>query len=414
MLLDQLPPVPFGPNYNLEFTGECLALAYLAGYNDQAIQPRVLTSLKNAYAMDDIVLRAFVPGGRPGYAITKWVNENRQSVTVSIEGLRVWSQLRNWWSGFGSQSFLSGRGVAFAQFYNFAVAIRDELLATTDFNTLWNAPGSTFTFTGHSMGAAVAEILAELMKVNNPRRVIKLVKFGSPRVGDANYVRSLSRGVFRESWYYGRDPVDILPYYSPSSFSMSTTNTMVGFTWYAQDSNATRIDPTGHYLDPFHVGGAVQSGQYLRSFGLPVNVNSPWFDHTIKAYRFGFMVYNNWYNGLGLWRFRYLEFNDENQWGLQFNNQSAFTDLMQALVTPQPDPVRVDCPEWTALRDGNGNASLRDRPRLPIQSFDEPQWGAQNDGSWGDPVQPEVAPVSAIVAPAPRVFSRVTPGRRRG
>lgn len=414
MIAEQLPPVEFTPNYNLEFTGECLALCYLAHYNDVVLQPRVETSLKRAYAMDDIRLRAYVSGGRPGYAIVRWDNDDAKRITIAIEGMRTFNQIRSLWNGYSATNYAPTDGVVYNSFQTFAQTIRDELLADPNFYTFWGRPGYTFTFTGFSLGAAVAELLGDYMKANNPRPVVKVVKFASPRVGDRRHVARLNRSVFRENWYFGRDPVDILPYVTPNANLLEVAIGWRMGVWFAQDPDATRIDNRGHYLDPFHVGGAVQSASYLREFTRPYDQSSAWYDHSQKSYRHAFMVYAEWYNSLAKWRFRYLEFNDENQWGLQFNNQATYTAAMEQLVSPQPDPVNVDCPQWTQLRDGGADAAKNDRPRLPIQNFDRVSNGTAIGGTWGDPEQPEVAPVSSILARPPAVFSRVTPGRRRG
>lgn len=413
MLADQLPAIPFSPDYNLEFTSECMALTYLAGYNDQAIQPRVMTSFQRAYAMTNILMRPFVPDGAPGYCIAIWNDESVQRVTVAIEGTRSDAQLRRFWGGYQATQVTAPNQWVFEPFEAHAATIFAALLADPVFAGVLAQNGYVFTFTGHSLGAAVAERLAAKLKAYRPAKVIKCVKFGSPRVGNRSYVRNLSQNIWRENWYYNRDPVDVLPYFTLSSDSNFLNLVGASGTWYAQDGNATRIDPRGYYLDPFHAGGAIQAAQYLRSFGQPRTIDNAWYDHLAKSYRYGFLAYTNWYNSLAKWRFRYLEFNDENGWGINFNNQGTWTDAMQALISPDPDPVDVDCPQFSRIRIEQPAGEWGDQPRIPLQNFDAESGGTAIGGDWGDPAQPEVAPIRAIVAPPPRIFSRRTPGRRR-
>lgn len=71
------------------------------------------------------------------------------------------------------------------QYYDAAVAIRDALLGLGDgFYHL-----KPMVLVGHSYGGAIANVLARLLKLNDPTHVGQRVvmSFGCPRVGDANF-----------------------------------------------------------------------------------------------------------------------------------------------------------------------------------------------------------------------------------
>jgi hypothetical protein len=72
--------------------------------------------------------------------------------------------------------------------------------------TITNNPGK-FYVTGHSLGAAMATIAASRLQ----ERVISLVTFGSPRVGDADFVKNVNIEHYRVQ--NNNDAVTKVPFY---------------------------------------------------------------------------------------------------------------------------------------------------------------------------------------------------------
>ena len=112
------------------------------------------------------------------------------------------------------------------------------------------------------------------------------------------------------------------------------------------------------------------------------------------------------------YRFRYLEFNDENQWGLQFSFGQGILDAMKQLIAPQPDPV-----EWLLsgeeldLADQNASFFYGAAAGGEDQGV---EGGAEDDFAYGPVVQEPVRPaVAEMRAPPPRTFYAPAHGRRR-
>ncbi|KAJ3142061.1 hypothetical protein HK101_003316 [Irineochytrium annulatum] len=106
-------------------------------------------------------------------------------------------------------------------FQNTWSAVRSQTLAALE--TLHAAhPTYSLTFTGHSLGAAVATLAAiDLVSTNSyPASSITLITQGEPRIGNAAfgaYVRSFPfAGVYRGVHYN-----DIVPHLPPESFGFS-------------------------------------------------------------------------------------------------------------------------------------------------------------------------------------------------
>lgn len=67
---------------------------------------------------------------------------------------------------------------------------------------------------GHSLGGAVATLVADWVKANRPGTTPYLYTFGCPRVGSEGFARSLTQNIGTENIYrvfHGCDPVPMVP-----------------------------------------------------------------------------------------------------------------------------------------------------------------------------------------------------------
>lgn len=345
MIDRELPPIAPDVTIRPMDIQEAFALCYLARYCDQAIQPRVLTSLQRAYGPTNVNLTTFVPNGRPGFCIASWAQDGVKKLIVAIEGIRSVASLRSLYYGYvGWATLPNSSKTVYGIAKTYADQIWTMLKADANFVVPYGQAGVPVTFTGHSMGAAVAEILGEYASDEKPNKARRVIKFGSPRVGCPAYLRQRNRTVQRASIYCDRDPIDILPQYAPAMAGSSTAvSGPCGF--YATDGAAQRYTRQGLDIQAFREGGYGQAMQFARAYSQPMNTSNPWYDHALKAYRLMFCHLVDPWSSLDRWRFRYLEFNDENQWGLYFRQGQGITDQMETLNTTQPEPVPVDIAE---------------------------------------------------------------------
>ena len=100
-----------------------------------------------------------------------------------------------------------GGGLVHAGFYAAYTAVRPLLMAIVDAHEGWDVCVS-----GHSLGGALATLMAVDLKVRDGVKDVYSYTFGSPRVGDAKFVSRFDTGV-RESlrFYNRRDGVAAIP-----------------------------------------------------------------------------------------------------------------------------------------------------------------------------------------------------------
>lgn len=405
-----LPPIPCGNTIYPDHIREALALCLHAGYNDVPIQPRVLTSFQRAYGMHSMENVPFVANGRPGFTIAYWGLPSGRRIVVAIEGTRTRSQLTIWNGGLTTQSGLTGHaGMCWDTALTYANQIRILLQANTTFAGLLASQGTMLTFTGHSLGAAVAEVLGEIYAVSNPGNAVRVIKFASPRVGTPAWVAGRVRNVARASIYCDRDPIDIFPMLAPQALNGAFPNT-IGRACYSTDDSAQRWTKNGDDVGSFYEGGFYQAIHYGRWFTRTIDGGNPWYDHTINVYRLMFSNIVAAQDTLEKYRFLYLEFNDQNQWGQEFVRGDGIRAPMLDLNVVQPDPVPVNVTNEVML-------IAQERVGMSVAQPASEDWQA---GGWDAPeptengIIPQVQPnVMQMLAVPGRTFTPNMSGRRR-
>lgn len=386
MLSRALPLSESRQEVTVEQEMECHALSLLSKYNTETIQPRVLQSFQRAFAISSIVMTARVPNGRPGFLISYSTTENVKKVTVAIESSESVSQYLGFSVHPESTTYTGNAGRVFEPWGNYATAIATLLTGNATFMTFLNQPNVDVFITGHSMGGAVAELVAERLAPLLTRGYPTLVQFGAPRVGNQRYVDNRNAMIRRRSIYCNEDPVHWFPMLTSHNFIGGFTSVGVAFTLFVPDPGAFKRDRLGVRL------GSVRSGifhplpQLLLDLQKPFDESNRWYDHLAFSYR---TMYSNLAAQVGgRHRDRYLplEFNDDNQWQVQFRPGDIASPGWSTLGT-QPDPI-----------DPLDNSDLLDTIRqraTPIRDTDGEGYG----GGWDE-------------TPAPRPLSSVI-GRRR-
>lgn len=416
MLLNQMPEIPYSWETGLLARFEALAFTALASYCDQAIQPRVLLSFQRAFDVNSLWMVNRVSNGHPGYCIGNFQTKPMQKVIVAVEGTTAWSQVVDLYNLNVRASVGSLQGYVYKKFADHAAAIYTELLGNTNFNWALGTLGAPIIFTGFSLGAAVAEVLAAMFRAAYPRKAFKVIKFASPRVGTVRWVAGRVGAVARDAVYFGRDPIDLFPYTLPEGAGLSTLNPLYNYTAWATSPEGTRlsINPAETPLPVNHQGGYQQAGQAARSLRQTMDRANQWSDHDKWYYYLGFLRnYVNTGNKNFEARARYLEFNDRNQFGQAYQGDTGITIAMETLEAPEPDPVEIDFSneELNAMNDALVNAGA---DAVDCVFRDTPEGGTGGGGD-DDPIRQErvIPNVAQIVAPSPAAFTWGASGRRR-
>lgn len=346
---------------------ECFSLCYLSRYPDEAIPPRVDASFKRAWGMTTLYRKPAVTGGRPGYAVAIWPDAGLTRVTVAIDGIASASQLRTHFGTQVSVRYAPARGRVLQSFAAYADTIYAELMANAFFLDGFNRLNTQITFTGFSMGAALAEVLSVKCFLAHGAKRYQVVKFGSPRVGNAAWASPENLMWDRLDVYVHNDPIHLFPY---STFKYSgllapdldniitsyaqnapvATRTIVG-----ENSTTPQADSTYAYSRAGIAGLAAMT---------PDNV---WYYHFADAYRL--MLMNRTAENIqGLsdewFRFHFLEFDDDNQWGTIFTTGQETYAGLTGLADPPPSDFQV--PSNPALEAMQVNLAARGHtPQTP-------------------------------------------------
>ncbi len=351
MISHALPRIRVGYLTDFAPTVEAYMMTYLAAYNGAALSTRCLDAYQRAWGMSDITLFPRIAGNRPAFAMVRYMGAGPNKVIIAMEGTTSPNQLWNLPDGhIGTASVvpLSGRVWGIAGEYAFA--IRQILTVNDAFNAAIAIPGCNVTFTGFSLGAAIAEIMAFQHKNQFPTHQVHVQKFACPRVGTHNWVVNQNPRVHVKSTYYHIDPVQEFP---------NVTCRIAGFGIggsilpqndnYRKNANMQVIKPDGElsdgHSDGYRGNPMLAAAAFYRDHAEP----NPWFYHDRHQYRYA--LQNMSHPDHLAYRLGYLEHNDENTWQSMFRRGGGVRPEMLALGAPAPDNTRPASEEiWRLIR----------------------------------------------------------------
>lgn len=243
--------------------------------------------MRRSYGMDRFFHFPRIPNGRPAWALMLWDGPDVYKAVIAIEGAMTTSQIthcrRNAFATFANPL----TGMFFGTFVTQSAVIQAEMAAHTQLHEAWIDRRYKWTYTGFSLGAALAEMLAEFHSAAFPSDHLELCKFASPRVGNLRYMNNRGRNILRRSYYNGNDPIDVYPSASAAlDLGIWPPQGAFGFQGFVSDGSAERFTWEGETLPPFHEGGIIAMAQYSNTLNSMNHPASPWYDHLLGSYRF--------------------------------------------------------------------------------------------------------------------------------
>jgi len=348
MLRDRLTPIDLQSHMSIEEAAQACALMYLSYYTEVAWPARCKESYRRAWGLNDILIfqRTGDFGGlhRPGFIAAVWNENHIRRLVIAIHGLTDWRQMTRgeWWSinpFFFAENY-HGSGKTAQAYINHANRIWTDIHGNAQLAALLAVPNMNVTFAGHSFGAAIAELLAVRMKVTQPAKMVRLAKFGSPRVGDRAWVDGNARRFPRVNVYCGRDPVHMIP-----SFAVATTlNNWNPFeTWrrpfHPEDSCMNITLDHGGWSVGYPPGFVASHARMMEDQLRPMTSGNGFYEHDHRSYRMAFMQQAATVQDALELRMNYLEGPTENAWQERFLRGDGRWDFEEFNTISDPPPA---------------------------------------------------------------------------
>lgn len=344
MLSAALPKLNANQLRSFDKVLEDFAYVYWAGYAGSAIDARVNQALQRAWGHTSASLVAGVGGNQPGYVQAYWDEPGNTRITIAIAGLTVLNQLATYLQTPGSIAATPLPGHVFNAFLTQANVIKAQLLADTSFTNRMAAGGTQLTITGFSLGAAIAEILASQFQALYPTKPVRCKGFAAPRVGTAAWANGTGVVRNRSANYVESDPIHLFPYITPPTISVLPVGGSPVFSCYAPTINQLVHSIQGEE-------GRGELPDNVRAYSLatslllaPLVGTNPWIWHDIRWYRLAYCNLVSERGDQSMFRFRYLEYNNENTWGINCRQGTSSFAGLEVLNGTQPPPIDVDIP----------------------------------------------------------------------
>jgi hypothetical protein len=332
MIDKSLPPVQRDTGWGQGEVLEALAYTYLTSYVPSALNTTQLQPYYRAWGPNLIKLVLGNGTDRPDYVMAFYTGGQNVKVIVAVRGVSNVIGLFRAAVNFTGVQVGTRPGLVYSSWKSGADAVKASILADTDYVGLtYNKPVS-ITFTGFSRGAAIAEVLGEEFQTAFPAMSISVIKFASPAVGNASWVNYGGRVFPMLSIFNDADPINGLPSSAVIDGNLFGSGYAGGRNmFYAFDRNPARYNWNTLVQDGTVVGQVNPLIQTMIQFP-----NGPWVFHSVAMYRklFGRMLVPQY--TLNKYRFNYLSFPDENNFGYD-----CYANPLVTSFTPAIDPAFV-------------------------------------------------------------------------
>jgi len=361
---------------------EAFAMSYWAGYNDVPISARVMDSQRRAWGVFYAKHFPRELGVRPGMIHVRVGTPDEYRTIIAIEGMASISQILGTsaaldptgFNGIGTPSVVNA-------FFTAAAACATELLADTEAAADLNSPGRIVTYTGHSQGAAIADIFARQRKAALPNKQIRCIKFASPRVGTSRYVSQRPASLMQVGFYTDGDCIGSMPVINYAAFTPLNINPRNQLVYYVDDEATKTLNINGTEPESGHeFVSDVRWIARLRYFTHTPLPSNPWYSHTADFYKMCMTAWAVAGNDEFAYRMRWLDWEDDYKFGQTWTPGApilpakSISDPLPADVPPPNEAIRR-----MAIDDGHAAGDWGGE-RDPIADTDGDTLG----GNWGE------------------------------
>lgn len=392
MINQKLSPITVGPDITIPEIAEAFAFSYLAKYCTQDILPRVNLAYTRAWGCDAIYRFPRTTESRVGMMVGVFTDGELQKLVIGVEGLNNPSGIGLLLNTLESVEPFTDRGSVAALYPPIANLLWAMLIASPVVANMLTDNRSIVTFGGHSLGAAVAELMAARLKLLRPTKNVRLVKFASPRVGSGRWI-NLRPFVPNVNVLTECDPIHFFPTFARNATALGLIVPGNQLRTYTQEPEVWRLTVHRGILRQYLPAGVLAPVRAaVVDTGSTTQDGYKWSDHFADRYRVILMNYAHLSQDQLTWRFNYLEHNDENTWQDLFI-PGADVGGFGAVVTTTS--TQAGPPSASALQDSTSAG------------------GTVDGGDWGGG-QPERAtpePARAFVS-APPIETALLPSRR--
>lgn len=346
MLDRTLPPPELPQGAGLAEQSQAFALCYLASYGGTTPSQRVLDSFGRSYGISQFLFFPRVVNTRPAFVVSRTEYNWGNHVVIAFEGMTSSIQL---WQNFSNptdaEAINNPGGHTYAPFKILRDACETLMAGNATLLAWLVAPGSVVTFAGYSLGAAVADLIAARFQADNPARVVRLRKFSSPRVATVQYFNARSPRLMVSSMLNEGDQIYTLPLASFATLGQTAT-TLMFLNGYALDPSTITIDYRGNAVAGRPWFNPARGLSFIANYVAGSPTNAQILPHRMDSYRHLLCcLCDNVPEPMTRYRFRYLEFPDDNAWQNNWRYQPAFDPTWKALLDPAPDPQTTRLPE---------------------------------------------------------------------
>lgn len=315
------------------------AFTHLAYYADHAIPARTTLSFQRSYAPDSITRFPRAVNGTPAFIVAQWVEPKEPRVVIAVEGTREWAQILVWSASVANVTEPTVGEYVLQTFRDYANNIQSSLIAANVWTNAFLRSAAPVDFAGHSLGAAIVEILADRVARAAPGKPVNLVKFGSPRIGTNGWTLNRAPLASRRSVYAHIDPIDFLPRYAMARGVGGISPVVLDSGFLVRDRSFQQIGLNGRQEYTRHIDSLENAMRFMLRLQQSVTPLNEWYWHHRNAYRLIIgerTAGDHFYNSL---RFQHIELPDENSWGVNFQPGRGIQDDMLVITDPNPADV---------------------------------------------------------------------------